>query len=192
MANPDIANGFIPVGTTTGADYHGKLEKVCFLAADETDTFIGDPVKLTGSSSDGYPSVAQCAAGDRCYGVLVSLEPDFTDESSLSAANYRRADTLRYGFVAVGDDVIYSVQEDSVGGALAATDVGENIDIIVGSGDTVTGNSGVELDSETAAETNSLVFRIVGLDKKQGNAIGTNARWLVTTNLSNQNNTTGV
>lgn len=194
MANQDNPNGLIPVGTKSGSDYHGKLRRVCFLAADGTATFIGDPVKISGSgSADGTtPSVAQCAAGDRVYGVLVSLEPDFTDESSLSAANYRLASTLRYGYVAVGDDVLYSCQEDSVGGDLATTNIGENIDIIVGSGSTVTGMSGVELDSNTAADTNSLVFRLYGIDTKVGNALGTNCRWIVGLNLSNENNTTGV
>jgi hypothetical protein len=194
MANQDAPNGFSVVGTLDGSDYHGKLQNVCFLAADSTDTFIGDAVKITGSgSTDGqYPSVAQCAAGDRAYGVLVSLEPDFSDEGTLSAANYRRASTLRFGKVMPFDSGIFSIQEDSVGGALAVTDIGNNIDVIVGSGNTNTGRSGMELDSSTADTTNTLVFRILQLDPVVGNAVGTNANWLVTGNLTNLNNTTGV
>lgn len=194
MANTDAPNGFTAVGTLDGSDYHGKLQNVCFLASDSTATFIGDAVKISGSGSeDGrYPSVAQCAAGDRAYGVLVSLEPDFTDEGTLSAANYRLASTLRFGKVLPFDSGVFSIQEDSVGGALAVTDIGLNFDVIVGAGSTATGRSGMELDSSTAATTNTLVFRILQKDPAIDNEIGTNCRWLVTGNLTNLNNTTGV
>lgn len=194
MANTDAPNGFTVVGMLDGSDYHGKLQRVCFLAADSTATFIGDAVKISGSgSTDGqYPSVAQAAAGDRVYGYLVSLEPDFSDEGTLSSANFRAASTLRYGKVVIADDAICSIQEDSVGGDLAITNIGQNIDVIVGSGDTNTGRSGMELDSSTAATTNTLVFRLLGTDPTEDNEIGTNCRWLVTANLTNLNNTTGV
>jgi hypothetical protein len=194
MANSDIPNGFRVVGTLDGSDYHGKQQRVCFLATDATATFLGDAVKITGSgSADGTsPSVAQCAAGDRLYGYLTGLEPDFTDESSLSSANYRAASTLRYGTVVIADDAICTIQEDSVGGNLAVTNIGQNISIIVGSGSTVTGASGMELDSSTAATTNTLIFRVLGLDETQGNAVGTNARWRITANLTNLNNIAGV
>lgn len=194
MANADKPNGFTVVGTTDGSDYHGKQTRICFLAADTTAAFLGDAIKLTGSASaDGTaPSVAQAAAGDAIFGYLTGLEPDFTSESTLSAANYRTASTLRYGTAVIADGTICSIQEDSVGGNLAATNVGQNINVIVGSGSTTTGASGMELDSSTAATTSTLAFRILGVDKTQGNAIGTNCRWLVTANLTQLEAATGV
>ena len=193
MANLDNPNGFTPVGCMSGADWHSKLRDVCFLASDETATFIGDLVKLTGSgSADGlYPSVAQSAAGDRHVGVLVSLTPDFTNESSLSAANYRLADTLRYGKVAWGSDVLYTAQEDSVTENMVVGDCGGNIEVIVGSGNTVTGLSAMELDSNTAATTDSLSLRVHKVDNTIGNALGTNCRWLVSINLNQDTYLTG-
>lgn len=195
MANIDNKNGAVPIGCRSGADWHSKLERVCFLAADTSGACgIGDFVKVGGSgSADGTAKqVILATQGDRCYGVLVALEPDTTDEGSLSSANYRLNSTLRYGYVAVGDDVLYSMQEDSVGGALAVTDIGNNFDIIDAGVNTVTGLSGMEIDSSTAATTNTLTHRIEALDPKTGNELGVNARWVVSINLSNQNNTTGV
>lgn len=194
MANVDAVNGFNVVGTLDGSDYHAKAQKCCFLAATGTAVFIGDAVKLTGTgSADGTaPEVTQCAAGDRPYGILISLDPDFTDEGTLSSANYRRASTLRYGRVIPMDSLKCSIQEDSVGGALTAASIGLNVDVIVAAGDTVTGASGMELDSSTAATTNTLAFRILELDATETNDLGTNARWIVTSNLTNLNNTTGV
>lgn len=194
MANSDKPNGFTVVGMIDGSDYHGKQTRICFLAADSTACFIGDAIKLTGSgSADGTsPSVAQVGAGDTLYGFLTGLEPDFSDEGTLSTANYRAASTLRFGTAIIADGAICSIQEDSVGGNLATTQIGLNISVIVGSGSTTTGISGIELDSSTAATTNTLVYRIMGVDKTQGNAIGTNCRWLVTPNLTQLSAIAGV
>ena len=195
MANIDAANGFQVVGTLDGSDYHGKAQKCSFLAATGTACFIGDVVKLTGTGSADAtsPEVTQCAAGDRPYGVLVSLDPNFADEGSLSSANYRVASTLRTGRVIPMDGLLCSVQEDSVGGSMSQLDIGMNVDIAtVGSGNTVTGASAMEIQSASPATSNAVVFRLVELDASTGNAVGTNARWIVTSNLTNLNNTTGV
>ncbi len=194
MANRDIVNGFTPVGTMSGSDYHGKLRRVSFATGDSTATFIGDLVKLTANTDAAgtTPVVAQSGVGDISVGVLVSLEPDTTDEGSLSAANYRRAGTKRYGQVAFGSDVLYSIQEDSVGNSMPITDAGLNADIIIAAGNTVTGASGMEVDSTTAATTNTLALRLHHIENKVGNELGDNAKWIVSINLSDDRATTGV
>ncbi len=197
MANIDAPSGFTPIGTMSGADYHGKMRRICFLTGDSTATFIGDLIQLAGSASpDGTAvAVAQCAATNAAVGVLVSLDPlnpSTLGESALSTANYRRASTLRYGYAAFGSDVLYTCQEDSDGGALAVTDASDNIDIIVGAGNTITGLSGMELDSSTADTTNTLVLMLHGIDTTLGNAIGTNCRWVVSINLNDDVITTGI
>ena len=73
---------------------------------------------------------------------------------------------------------------------MAATDVGNNADIVVGSGSTTTGTSGMELDSSTK-NTTSAQLRIVELIQTADNAIGTNAKWLVKINEHELTSTTG-
>jgi len=194
MANSDIVNGFTPVGTMSGADYHGKLRRVSFATGDSTAAFIGDLVKLTANADAAgtTPVVAQSGVGDISVGVLVSLEPDTTDEGSLSSANYRAASTLRYGQVAFGSDVLYSIQEDSVGNSMPITDAGLNADVIIAAGNTTTGASGMEIDSTTAATTNTLALRLHHVENKVGNTLGDNANWIVSLNLSDDRATTGV
>lgn len=197
MANLDAPNGLIPIGTMSGADYHGKLRRVAFLTGNATATFIGDLIKLAGSASpDGTAvAVAQAAAGDAAVGVLVALDPlnpSTLGESTLSTANYRRASTLRYGCAAFGADVLYSCQEDSDGGALAVTDASDNINVIVGAGSTITGLSGMELDSSSADTANTLQLRLHGIDTSLNNVLGTNCRWIVSINLNQDLITTGV
>jgi hypothetical protein len=178
----------------SGSDYHGKLRRVSFAADDTVAVFIGDLVKLTANTTaDGYtPVVAQAGVGDICVGGLVSLEADTTDEGSLSAPNYRRASTLRYGQVCFGSDVLYSIQEDSVGNSMPITDAGLNVDVIIAAGNEITGASGMELDSSTAATTNTLALRLHHVQDKVGNALGDHASWIVSINLSDDRATTGV
>ena len=192
--NADIVKGLTPVGTISGSDYHGKMRRISFAAADGVACFLGDLVKLTANATaDGYtPVVAQSGVGDISVGVLVSIEPDTTDEGTLSAGNYRRASTLRYGQVAWGSDVLYSCQEDSTGNSMPITDAGLNCDVVIAAGNTLTGASGMELDSSTAATTNTLALRLHHVEEKLGNKLGDNANWLVSINLSDDRATTGV
>lgn len=186
MANVDRVNGLRPVAHRNGAPYTGAANRYYVPSSDGTAIFVGDAVKSAGSAdSDGVPSVAQAAAGDAIRGVVVGVEP-VTDEST----SYRAASTERYVFVADDPDLVFEVQEDSVGGDLAATDVGSNADIVVGSGSTTTGTSGMELDSSTAATT-AAQLRILGLAQRADNEIGTNARWLVSINEHELTSTTG-
>ena len=64
---------------------------------------------------------------------------------------------------------------------MAAANVGQNADLVVAAGNTLTGTSGVELDSSTAAATDAQM-RIFGLAQKADNEIGDQAKWLVTAN----------
>ena len=194
MSNQDAAVGLVPIGCMSGADWHSKLRRVVMLATDTVAAiFIGDLVELDGTGSvDGKtPSVVKSGVGEASVGVLVSLEPDFTDEGTLSSATFRVNSTLRFGTVAWGSDVLYTVQEDSVGGALTTGDIFNNIDVILGAGSTVTGISGTELDSDTAGTSNALVLRLHSVDESLSNALGTNANWVVSINLQQDVRTTG-
>jgi hypothetical protein len=194
MANKDIISGFTPIGTLSGADYHGKMRRVAFAAGDSVAAFPGDLVKLTGTTdaTGKLPIVAQGTAGAAGIGVLVSLEPDFTDEGTLNT-NYRVASTARIGKVLFGQDVLYTIQEDSVGNAIEITEAGFNCDVTVGSGNTITGASGMELESTTAANTSSLNVRLHHVFDAPDNELGDNADWVVSINASQEAlNQTGV
>ena len=78
-------------------------------------------------------------------------------------------------------DNIFEIQEDSVVATLAATNVGQNADIVVGAGSTVSGLSGMELDSDSAVATTAQL-RIHSLERRPDNEIGANANWLVIIN----------
>ncbi len=187
MANVDRVNGLRPVKHLDGSPYNGAVNRYYVPSSDSTAIFPGDAVKSAGSAdSDGVASVAQAAAGDAIRGVVVGVEP-VTDESLI----YRAASTERYVLVADAPDLVFEIQEDADGGALAVTAVGNNADIVVAAGDTDAGTSGMELDSSSAGTT-AAQLRILGFAQRPDNEVGTaNAKVLVSINEHELKSTTG-
>jgi hypothetical protein len=179
MANVDNPSGFTPVRYLSGAPYNGATNRYAILAADNTATFVGDLVKIGGSATaDGVPSVVQATAGaTNIAGAVVGFEIDPTDLTLL----YRAASTLRYALVSDDPYVLYEAQEDSDVAALTVDEVGENCDIIVGSGNTTSGISAMEIDSNTHT-ANAANVRIIRLVPREDNAIGNYAKWEVLIN----------
>ena len=182
MANSDAPSGFKPIKHLNGNPWNGKVNVYYIPATDGTATFLGDAVKSAGSAtSDGlYPTVAQAAAGDAIRGIVVG----FSDQPYISVntdnlnEKYRAASVARYAFVVDDPDVIFEVQEDSAGGSIAAASVGLSCDFVVGSGSTVTGKSGMEIDSSDVA-TAAGQFKLLRVSNKVGNELGNYCKWEV-------------
>ena len=195
MANTDSPFGLIPREYFNGAPWNGKYRIYYVPSTDGTAIYKGDIVKLAGSASaDGkYPDVAQAAATDTTLvGVAVGFgtTPDLMFDINNLTRNYRAASTAMYVAVVDDPDVIFEVQEDSDGGAIAVTAVGNNADFVVGSGSTTTGQSAMELDS-SGVGTATAQLRILRLVDRPDNVLGTNAKWLVMINEHVYNTTTG-
>lgn len=183
MANADAARGLKPVMYLGGACYTGGANRYYVPASDtNAAVYVGGLVKLAGSAdSDGVPSVTgNVATGDAVIGVVTSVEP-VTADSEI----YRENSTARYVYVADDPNLLFEVQEDSTGGALAATAVGNAADLTgFTSGDTATGLSAIEIDSSTATASGDGTEDVIihRLAQKPDNAIGDNANWLVRLN----------
>ena len=189
MANVDRPRGLFPVKYASGAPYNGAVNMYLLDSGDNTATFIGDLVKLAGSSGaagdvvagidlEGIPTIQQSAAGDKSIGVVVGFLPDSTNLT----LKYRTASTDRIALVADDPDLLFEIQEVTGGTALTKDAVGLNANVVVGSGNTATGLSGMELDNGTEASDAALNLTIVGLAKRPDNAIGEHAKWLVKIN----------
>ncbi len=190
MPNSNAASGLTPKRYRNGAPFVGPLRRYYHPATDSTALYIGDPVIIAGSAdTDGTPTAtrATAASAGRITGVVVGFEPNAT----INAAGFGAASTAFYILVCDDPAVLYEIQEDSVGGALAATSVGLNADLIAASGNNATKQSGFMLDSSTAATTATLQLRIVQLEQRADNEIGTNAKWLVAINLPTETGTAG-
>jgi hypothetical protein len=183
MANVDSAFGLRPVSMLDGSPYSAGVRVFSTASGDATAIFVGDPVKLSGTSStvngSVYADVDQAATGDVIAGVVIGVLADTRDSTT-----YRAASTTRLVMVETSPNVLFEIQEVSGGTALAAADIGLNANFVVGSGSTVSGLSGVELNNATEATTNTLDLQIVGFANRADNEVGEHAKWLVRINRS--------
>jgi len=204
MANTNTPFGLRPVRHKNGAHYNGAVNPYYIPSSYGTALYIGDPVIITGTSNTAEASgvgvgtfgigclpeinKATAAGGNYISGVIVGFAPLATDLSK----HYNPASTARIALVCDDPDVMFEVQEDIGGTALAAVSVGLNVDLVyTNSGSTVTGWSGAEIDRSTAATTNTLQFKIMRCVNRQDNELGDYAKWLVMANLHTQRDLTG-
>lgn len=197
MANANTPFGMRPVRHRNGAPYNGAATRYFVPASDSTALYLGDPVQIAGSAdADGIATVtrATAAGGNYMLGAVVGVDPvEGAGAGGRDSTTYRAASTARYVWVADDPDLVFEMQEDGVGGALAATNIGQNIDLIAGTGSTVTGLSAFQADSSTAATTNTLQLRLIGFAQKIGNEPGNaNAKVEVVINLHQFRNITGI
>ena len=192
MANMNTPFGLRAAKRLDGACTAFQVTKFYVPATDATAIGLGDPVKLAGSAdANGIATVTRLATPgtDIVAGIMIGVEPLQADLS----LNYRKASTAMYIYCITDPDTVFEVQEDSVGGALAAADIGLNANLVLGTVDTVTGNGKTMLDTSTKNTTNTLDVQILGLKQEVGNEFGNYAKVLVKINKSQfVNGATGV
>jgi len=174
MANADAPGGFKALGNLDGSPYNGGTMKCVILGADTTNTFIGDAVDIGGSSDSlgRYPSVVQHAAGGPVFGVISSFDVEPTNLELQYALGSQTTD--RYCNVVPALDNVFEIQDDGDSATFVATNVGEAVDIVVGTGSTVTGMSAMELNTSDM-ETGDTCL-ILGITDAPDNEIGANVR----------------
>jgi len=188
--------GLRPVRYKSGAPYNGACNTYSVPVGDTTALFLGDPVILAGSAdATGVATVTRAAAGDRITGVVVGFSalPADTTDGALETG-YRLASTAALVLVADDPDLLFEAEEDAVGGALAAVDVGLNVDLVAAAGSTATKRSGYLLDSSTKVDTTAQL-RIVGFSQRVNSVIGSDPLVLVSIVESTQTpaaGTTGI
>jgi hypothetical protein len=184
MANADAPRGFTPIRQLGSAPHSGGVGRYYIGTGDSNNIFIGDPVDLggTGNTAGTAPSVVRATAGSGGYvvGVVVGIENLTSDNLSRT---YRPASTEGYLLVADNPNEEFEIQEDSDAETLAITAIGSNIDFIIGTGNTTTGISATELNSNTCDTTNTLQCRVMRLVDRPDNEIGAQAKWIVKFNL---------
>jgi hypothetical protein len=162
MSNVNAPFGLRPVGTANGQPYTGAARIYSVPAGDGNAIYLGDAVKLVGTSQvvngSPYADIAIAATGDVLVGVAIGVLPATRD-----SLTYRAASTQRLLLVADDPDLLFEIQQTNSGTALNANDIGLNANISVVAGSTVTGYSGTVLDNATEATTNTLDVKLVGI-----------------------------
>jgi hypothetical protein len=191
MANNNAPFGLKPINLD-GSTWAGQGKLIYIPSSQGTAIFVGDPlIPLGTTDAFGVPAFGLATGGatNRIAGAFLGNAngPAGSGVTMLQSSTvYHPASTAGYGFVTDSADIAFSIQEDSVGGAIAVTTGGyANGNLIAGTGSTVTGLSGWLLDSSTVATGNATYqVKVLGLTRGPDNAIGNYARWNVQLNLS--------
>jgi hypothetical protein len=174
MANPTTPFGLIPRKKLDSGVYNAGVMQFSVAAGNGTAIFVGDLVTLAGTSQiiGGvvYNDVVQGATGGVYAGVVVGTLPETRD-----SLPYRAASTQRILLVNIDPQAEFEVRQVAGGTPLTANDVGLNVNVVVGSGNTSYGWSGMALDNTTEATTNTLDLKITGMSSRPDNDVGTAA-----------------
>lgn len=176
MANKDLPTGAKFAGSLGQGSITGVANRYVFLATDNVAAFVGDFVTHQGTAAvDEFgvyrPVVAQSVATNRLLGFVGSFNASRDYENQI----YRTASTLRSALIFDAPEVLFEIQTS---GTFAVENMGLNADIVVGSGSTVTGLSGMELDQSTVNTTITLPLQIVGMIPRDDNEVGANTKLL--------------
>jgi len=169
MANVDKAFGMRPLGNLSAS---GSQKQFGYEIADNQAGAIyqGDLVTIY----DGYlvqfdPSTHTAAVG--VFNGCNYIDP--TTGKPTWKNYYPGSVNITQGKIIadVLDDPnqLFIIQND---GTSAAANYGKNADVVMGTGDTTTGVSGMELSTSTIANTAALNVKIVGLWDVPNNAVG--------------------
>lgn len=190
MANVNRVNGFRPVSTLSGSSWQGAI-RTYECSASAENIFPGDLIAM---QSDGTVAAA-AAGGVELIGVCVGVtdwmpsrvsgkNDNFITSGSTPdlSKRYHAKGTKGTILVVVGPDILYEAQEDGDTSTLALGDIGSNVDMIAGTGNTTSGASAQQLDSSTVATT-SAQLRLVEFCNRPDNTLGSAyARWIVRIN----------
>ena len=191
MANQNAAFGLRPINFN-GTTWSGAIKLCYFPTSQAGNIFIGDPLIPLGSTDAfGVPALGIATAGatNIVAGAFLGNSNGPAGSASTllqSSTVYRAASTANYGLYCDDPDMLFAIQEDSVGGAIADTTGGyANANLVQGNGSTVTGLSGWMLDSSTVATGNATYqVKVLGLLRAADNALGNYAKWIVRLNTA--------
>lgn len=183
-----MANTFAPFGfsqyrgTGSAPTYEQNARSIALTAG---AIYAGDPVT---TQSDG--SIAQSSPGTtQIAGIFVGCE-------YVSATLNRKvwspywpgsgsalANTTVTGYIINDPNAQFLCQSGNAGSAVAATDIGANINFAIGTGNALNGLSGAYANQATINTTSTLPFRIVALVTAPPGSNGTdsasNGNWIV-------------
>lgn len=198
MANANRPSGFSPVQYLNGSPWNGQARIYSIAAAYTTALYIGDPVKSSGTAdANGVPGIILGATTGALRGVIVGLgsaEGLIANPKNLDIT-YRPAAaqaTDWYAMVVDDPQVLFEVQENANGTALAATEIGLNTISVSGTGNGfLSGWMLASATDATPAATATLQLKLMGLVRRQQNAFGAYAKHLVKINVHELGTGTG-
>lgn len=191
MANPNVPSGLTPI-MSDGKPWSGQGMMGLIPSSVGVNVGRGQAlVPLGGTDAYGVIKVGPATVGatNPILGCMMGVTngPYGKPVPVLQSTTiYAASGVDTYVLMTTDPEQLYSIQEDSVGGAIAAANGAfKNSNLVAGAGvDTYTGLSGQMLDSSVVATDATYQLKLLGLLRGPENAIGDYAKWVVRINLS--------
>lgn len=163
MANPDFIRGLQPWGPLLRARLYSVVTEVA------VGMYHGDLVETVAtaiaSKFGNYTSVVTEETGATVSivgGVLALFDETMNPIAYIASGRVGDETVAGYALVADHPEQEFVVQEDGVGGVCGIAAAGQNGDMVATTtGDTSTGLSGMELDSNTVTTTLTLALQLL-------------------------------
>lgn len=169
MANTNAPFGFRLTNSATGAAPNFEMRNATIAYNDSTKIYTGDPVKMTGTGGQVTQWTAATAVS-QLWGIFGGCKYLSSSQGKVVFSSFWPgadvASTAQSSIIAYLIPCIMSpaptflVQTGSAGVTVDA--IGANVDVQLGTGSTLSGQSGAFLDS-TFTTTATLPFRVTGL-----------------------------
>uniref|UniRef100_A0A6H1ZGG7 Putative structural protein n=1 Tax=viral metagenome TaxID=1070528 RepID=A0A6H1ZGG7_9ZZZZ len=191
MATTDAPFGFRPWGNVLSANIYA------IVTAYGTAVYIGDAMEIGGTAitTKIYGTIQNCQVEDTgaagsMLGAVLGLFTSTGEPTPYIAAS-TTGDSVVAGYALIADHPLqkYIVAEDGDTSSIQVANVGLNVEgISTNSGDTNTGQSKMEIDSNTVNTTSTLAWKILGVHPDDtisaAGAAGNHCRFIVMPNSS--------
>ena len=195
MAYPTVSApyGFKPINRIDGMPYAGATRLIPIASTYNVAIFAGDMVQTVAAGTcEKFTGTTSGLTVGVCVGVqYVNSLGQFTP------AQYYPGTSVTDAYAIVVDDPLAAFKvavtaANSTMSSAARAAVGANMSVLVGTGDTATGNSGASVLAGSEAATAGLVVRVIDTVDETKTAADTFVELIVKINLHQYNNTTGV
>jgi hypothetical protein len=195
MAYPTVSApyGFRPLNRLDGASYAGATRTYKIASNYNTPIFFGDLVILvTGGTIEKFTGTNSGSP----VGVFMGVNYTSSQSQPLQAQYYPGTSvTNASAMVIVDANVLYSVVATTSGSAVssgALASIGSNVEVVTGTGNTNTGDSGMSVLAGSEAVTGTFPIRVVDVVPETATGADTFPELIVKINLTQFTNTTGV
>lgn len=190
MANANKPSGLSPVQYLNGAPYNGQARLYSIAYNYGTALYIGDPVTLSGTSdTNGVPGIVIGTAGDAnpIIGAIVGIgryESLIANPNNLNQIYYPASgdgtNSPWYAMVADDPNLLFEAQDIGASTALAAADIGLNINLKSGAGNGYI--SGWGIDDGSKGTNATYQCKLMQLVRTSDNVFGQYAKFIVKIN----------
>ena len=195
MAYPTVSApyGFRPINRLDGVAYAGATRTYKIASNYNTPIFNGDLVILvTGGTIEKFTGT------DAGFPVGVFMGCNYTSSQSqpLQAQYYPGTSVTSASAMVVIDPTalfqVVATTDASVVSSGALASIGSNVEVVTGTGDATTGNSGMSILAGSEAVTGTFPIRVVDVVYATATGADTFPELIVKINLNQFNYTTGV